>query len=248
MKRFIAILLSLLMLTGCFIMGVSAADAEPVDPEEPEIVKTDSGFYKGQIFAVGDKIKSVHEECDMLTVKYSIGTEDKDHVTSALQKTYADSKFNGVVSFRDTIASFSTGDTYKGEYTIAGVGSTVTEMETKNGEFKSAAEILSSLTTDEQKKLKNGITLKIDYEHDKETLIQYTTLTGWEIVDVMESSTSLEMSLRAIYTTRERSGFENFLEKLYTKWLGFLDKVGDLLIPVVPKVVEFWARLLGKNR
>ena len=63
-----------------------------------------------------------------------------------------------------------------------------------------------------------------------------------------ESSSALTISLRAVYETREPTGFESFLEKIYSKWLAFLDKIGDGLIVFVPKVIELWARMLGKNR
>ena len=50
-----------------------------------------------------------------------------------------------------------------------------------------------------------------------------------------------------MYETREPNGFEAFVEKLYVNWLKFLDKLGDFLIPIVPKIIHFWARLLGNK-
>ena len=247
MKKFLAILLSLLMAMSCCAVGVFAAETDPEEPAEPEVPKTASGYYVGQIFAVGDKITSVSEECETLTVTYSVGSEDKESVTSALQAKYSDPEFIGVVSFRDTIASFTSGEKYAGTYTVLGVGDTVGEMEVRNTEFKAAVEIESGLSSEEQKKLKDPITLSIDYKYAKTTLINYTSLTGWKVTSVTESDSAMSFSLQAIFETREPNGFESVLESLYTKWLAFLDVLGDTLTPIVPKLIEAFAAALGKT-
>ncbi len=244
MKKFLSILLSLLIALSCCAVGVFAAAEEPAEPEVP---KTDSGYYVGQILAPGDKITSVHEECDILSVTYSVSMEDRESVTSELQKKYSDPEFIGVVSFRDVISGFTSGDTYNGSYTVLGGGDTVSEMETKNTEFHTAAEIFSSLTKDEQKKLKDGITLTIDYTYAKTTLKNYTSITGWKVTAVTESVSALTLSLQAVFETREPTGFETVLEALYVRWLAFLDVLGDTLTPIVPKLIEAFAAMLSKT-
>lgn len=242
MKKVLSILLAVLTVIGCFAIGASAVDAEPEEP-----VKTESGYYVGQRIKPGETITSVNETCEMLAVTYSIGRADAEEVTSALQKQYANPAFVGVVSFRDNIASFSSGDLYKGVYTVKSVGDTVDEMETENGTFKTATDIYNGLDKEVQKKLKSDIVLKIDYEHSKTTYYQYTTITEWEVNYVNETANGLTIRLQAVYETREPNGFESFVEKLYVNWLKFLDKLGDFLIPIVPKIIHFWARLLGNK-
>lgn len=242
MKKVLSILLAVLAVFGCFAIGVSAEDA---DPEEP--VKTESGYYVGQRFKPGDTITSVSETCEMLVVTYTVNRADAEEVTSELQKKYADPSFIGLVSFRDNIASFSSGDLYKGVYTVKNIGDTVDEMETVNGTFKTASDIYGDMDSDAKKKLKEDIVLAIDYEHTKTTYYQYTTVTAWEINYVNETANGLTIRLQAVFETREPTGFESFVEKVYVKWLAFLDKLGDFLIPIVPKIIHFWARLLGNK-
>ena len=88
---------------------------------------------------------------------------------------------------------------------------------------------------------------KIDYKHSKTTLIQYTSLVAWEITSVKDYNTSLALELKAVYETREPNGFESFLESLYNIWLDYLDWVGDILIKVLPALVEISAKMLGKK-
>ena len=183
----------------------------------------------------------------MLSVTYSVSMDDRESVTSELQKKYSDPEFVGVISFRDVISSFTSGDTYQGSYTVLGSGDKVSEMETKNTEFKTADEIFSGLTSDQQKKLKNGITLSIDYTYAKTTLINYTSITGWKVTAVTESASALTISLQAVFEARQPNGFESVLEALYVRWLAFLDVLGDTLTPIVPKLIEAFAAALGKT-
>lgn len=240
MKKFLSVLLAVLAVFSCFTVAVSAEDAA-------EPVKTDSGYYIGQRFKPGDKITSVHKTCEMLTVSYSVSRDDVEKVTSAQQKKYADEKFSGVVSFRDSIASFSSGEEYAGVYTLKGVGDEVNEMETENGTFKTGLDIYNSMSKDEKKKIKGELVLSIDYAYEKTTFYQYTTLTYWEVLNVTETENALTVRLQAVYETREPNGFESFVEKLYVKWLAFLDVLGDHYIRTLPKVIDLLAKLLGNR-
>ena len=242
MKKLLSILLAVLTVFSCLAVGVSAADA---DTQEP--VKTDSGYYVGQRFKPGDKITSVYDTCEMLTVSYMVSRADAENVTSALQKKYADPSFVGVVSFRDNIASFTSGELYAGSYTVKGAGSEVDEMETVNGTYKTGLDIYGAMSKEAKDKVKGDIVLSIDYEYAKTTYYQYTTITEWEVNYVNESANSLTIRLQAVYETREPNGFESFVEKIYVKWLAFLDVLGDHFIRVLPKVLAFWARLLGNK-
>lgn len=246
-KKCLSVLLAVLMTIGCMTVCASAADAEPEEP-----VKTDSGYYVGQILKPGDQITSVYETCDMLTVGYSVGSSDAENVTSAQQKAYASEDFSGLVSFRDTIASFTSGDVYKGVYTVKGAGDEVTEMETENGKYQTALEIYNGLSEDAQKALdkqlkkqKKDFALTIDYEYAKTTYYQYTTITGWEVIYVTETENAITIRLQAVYETREPTGTESFVEQLYAKWRAFLDVLGDILIKLVPQFVALWAKILG---
>ena len=248
LKKSLSVLLAVLFAIGCMTVCTSAVDGEVEEPK-----KTDSGYYVGQILKPGDKITSVHDTCEMLTVSYSVSTADAENVTSALQKTYASEEFVGVVSFRDSIASFTSGES-AGSYTVKAVGDEVDEMEVENGKYKPALDIYNSLTSDEQKALdkqlkrkKQTFALQMDYEYAKTTYYQYTTVTGWKIVYVAETETALTVSLQAVYETREPTGSESFVEKIYVKWLAFLDLLGNLLLKITPKMLAFWAKLLGNK-
>lgn len=245
LKKSLSVLLAVLMMIGCMAVCTSAVDG---DAEEP--VKTDSGYYVGQILKPGDKITSVHETCETLTVGYSVSSADAENVTSALQKQYASESFVGVISFRDPIASFSSGEDYAGVYTVKAPGDEVTEMEVENGTFKTALDIYNGLTKDEQKALekkKQEIVVSIDYEYAKTTYYQYTTITAWKVVFVNESENALTISLQAVYETREPTGGEVFVEKIYVKWLAFLDVLGNALLKITPKLLAFWAKILGNK-
>lgn len=240
MKKILAILLAVLSVFGCFAIGAAAEDAE-------EPAKTASGYYVGQLLTPGTKITSAYETCETFMFTYSVSRDDAENVTSALQSKYANESFVGLVSFRDNVASFTSGDLYAGTYTVKAVGDAVDEMEVKNGEFKSGLDIQSALSKEEQKELKNDITLAIDYDYAKTTYYQYTTVTAWEITSVVDMENSLNIKVKAVYETREPSGFENFVEGVYVKWCAFLDKLGDVLLNVVPKLIAFWAKILGKG-
>lgn len=249
LKKCLSVLLAVLMTVGCMVIGVSAVDGEPEEP-----TKTDSGYYVGQIIKPGDKITSVHDTCETLTVSYSISTADAENVTSALQKQYASEEFVGIVSFRDVVASFTSGDTYKGVYTVKNVGDEVDEMETENGKYETALDIYNGLTKDEQKALdkqlkkkKQEFVLNMDYEYAKTTYYQYTSVTSWKVVFVTESANAISISLQAVYETREPTGSEAAMEKFYSKWLAFLDLLGNLFLKTTPKLIAFWAKLLGNK-
>ena len=250
LKKCLSVLLAVLLTAGCMAVCTYAVDGEAEEP-----VKTDSGYYVGQRIAPGDKITSVYETCDALSVTYSIGKQDVENVTSAQQKAYAGEEFNGVVSFRDNIASFTTGDVYAGEYTVKNVGDEVSEMEVENGTFKNALEIYNDLDEDAQKALDKQLkkkkqqefVLTIDYTYAKTTYYQYTSITAWEVVYVAETENAITIRLQAVYETREPTGSEVFVEKLYVKWLAFLDVLGNVLLKVTPKMLAFWALLLGNK-
>lgn len=246
LKKSLSVLLAVLFTIGCMTVGAYAVDGEVEEP-----VKTDSGYYVGQIIKPGDTITSVHETCEMLTVGYCVSTQDAENVTSALQKEYANENFKGVSAFRDNVASFSSGDVYKGVYTVKSVGDEVSEMETENGKFQTALDIYNGLSSDEQKALdkqlkrkKQDFVLKIDYEYAKTTYYQYTTVTAWKVVSVTESENAIAIRLEAVFETREPTGMESFVEQLYTKWRAFLDMLGDVLIKLVPQFIAEWAEIL----
>lgn len=248
LKKCLSVLLAVLLAAGCMTVGFA------VDDEAEEPVKTDSGYYVGQLLKAGDKITSVHETCETLKVVYSVGSKDAENVTSALQAAYASEDFKGIVSFQDNVASFTSGDVYKGVYTVKGVGDEVTEMETENGTFKTALDIYNGLDSDTQKELdkqlkkkKQEFTLSIDYEYAKTTYYQYTSITAWEVTRVTETENALDIRLQAVYETREPTGAENFVEKLYVKWLAFLDVLGNVLLKTTPKLLAFWAMILGNK-
>lgn len=249
LKKCLSVLLAVLLAVGCMAVGAYAVDGEPLEP-----AKTDSGYYVGQILKPGDKITSVHETCEALRVRYSVSADDAENVTSALQKKYASEDFIGVVSFQDSTASFTSGDDYKGEYTVKNVGDEISEMETENGTFESALEIYNGLTKEDQealdkqlKKKKQAFVLNIDYTYAKTTYYQYTTITAWEVVFVNETENGITINLQAVYETREPTGGEAFVEKLYVKWLAFLDVLGDMLLKTTPKLLAFWAKILGNK-
>ena len=245
LKKSLSVLLAVLLAVSCMAVCTYAADEQPEEP-----VKTDSGYYVGQILKPGDKITSVHETCEMLTVGYSVSSKDAENVTSALQKKYASKDFVGVVSFRDNVASFTSGDVYAGVYTVKGVGDEVNEMETEVGKYMTALDIYNGLDSETQKQMekkKQEIVLAIDYEYAKTTYYQYTTVTSWEVVFVKESENALNIRLQAVYETREPTGGENFVEKLYVKWLAFLDVLGNALLKITPKLISFWAKILGNK-
>jgi hypothetical protein len=89
--------------------------------------------------------------------------------------------------------------------------------------------------------------LNIDYTYAKTTYYQYTTVTAWEVVFVNETENGITINLQAVYETREPTGGEAFVEKLYVKWLAFLDVLGNVLIKVTPKLLAFWAKILGNK-
>lgn len=244
LKKSLSILLAVLFAAGCLTVCAGAVDAD-------EPVKTDSGYYVGQIIKPGDKITSVHETCEMLTVGYSVGSADAENVSSALQKAYASEAFVGLVSFRDSIASFSSGEEYAGTYTVKGPGEEVNEMETENGVYKTASDIYNALDKEVREKMekrKKEIVLTIDFDYAKTTYYQYTTITEWEVVYVSESDNSLNVRLQAVFETREPNEKEAVVEKIYSAWQAFLDMLGDTLLQIVPKVIAFFAEFLGNNK
>ena len=234
MKKFLAVLLAVITAFGCLAVGAFAEETTT-----PEL--SPSGYYVGQILKPGDEIKSTYSTCEALLVKYSVGADDRDNVTSEMQSLYASEEFKGVVSFRDNVASFTSGDLYKGVYKVLAVGDTVGEMEVENGKFKAAVELKSDDEDDEKE-----IELKIDYDYAKTTYYQYTNVVAWEITSVKDFENSLTIELKAVFETREPTGFENFVEGLYVNWLKFLDWLGNILIKTVPPMIELWAKILGK--
>ncbi|MBQ7541729.1 MAG: hypothetical protein IJT44_05505 [Clostridia bacterium] len=247
MKKLLSVLMAALFVFGCLSVGVFAVDGEAEEP-----VKTDSGYYVGQRIKAGDTIKSVHDTCESLMVVYAVSADDAENVSSALQTQFADPSFVGVVTFRDNIASFTSGDLYAGTYTVKGIGDEVDEMEITNGTYKTATDIYGSLTKEEKEALdkklkKQTFALTVDYDYAKTTYYQYTTVTEWEVSYVNETEKALSFRLTAVYETREPNGFETVVEKVYVKWLEFLDKLGDFLLPIVPQIVHYIATLLGKD-
>lgn len=240
MKKTIALLMSVLFVMGC-VFCVSAADAE-----EPQ--KTPSGYYVGQKLEIGSEIKSSFEDCGTLSVTYTVAAADAEFVTSALQKKFSDPSLPGVASFRD-VADKSSED-FSGKLTVKGGGDKVDQLEIKLREFQSATAIYTSMSEDErkEKRIRKEFDLTIDYDYAHTTYNQYTSIAAWEIVSIRDDESALEIRVKAVFETREPNGFESFQEKMYDAWKAFLDKLGDALLKIVPKIIAFWARVLGKNR
>lgn len=241
MKKTIALLLTVLTVMGCAFCAF-AADGDATEP-----AASPSGYTDGQILKVGDEIRSSFEECGSLTVIYSVSAEDAESVTSAWQAKFSDESIRGVASFRDI--AYKASEDFKGFLTVKGSGDTVAELEVANGEFKSATNIYTSLSKDELKALgiRKQFTLTIDYDYAHTTKNQYTTVNSWKIVSIRDDETALELQLEAVFETREPTSFESFQEKLFNAWNAFLDKIGDRLLIIVPKLIAFLARILGKK-
>ena len=241
MKKTIALLLTVLAVFSCFSMGVSAA----ADTEEPQ--KTASGFYVGQQLKTGEAIRSSFDTCTSIVVIYSVDKADAENVTSAWQAKFSDESVKGVARFRDTLTNKQ--EAFANGYTIKGVGDVVSELETEYNQFQNATEIYASLTEDELKalKIKQQFELTIDYDYAHTTYNQYNYIAAWEITTVQDGESSLEIRAKAVFATREPTNYEQFQEKNYANWLKFLDKLGDLLLKIVPKIFAIWAKMLGKK-
>lgn len=239
MKKVLAIMLAVLSVFGCLTLAASAVDGEPET--------TASGYYVGQILTPGETITSYSETCESLIFAYTVDEEDAPNVSSALQAKYAADTFVGLVTFRDNIASFTSGELYGGVYTVKAPGEAVVEMEVANGSFKSAEEIMGGLSKEEVEKMKNPLEIKIDYDYAKTTYYQYNNITAWEIVAVRDLENSLTITVKAVFEMSEPTGWQSFVEMNYANWLKFLDVIGNVLLKIVPAVLAFWARLLGNK-
>lgn len=244
MKKVIALFLAVLAAFSCCMISASAA----ADAEEPN--KTPSGFYVGQQIKPGEVLKSSFEECNTFTIVYSVDAADAENVTSDWQKKFCDDTITGVATFRDSILSFDTDEAYMGAYTLKGQGDVVGELETSYRTYKSAVEIYTSMDEDTLKamRIRKQFDLTIDYDYAYTTYNQYTTITAWEIVSVQDDASALSLRVKAVFETREPTSFEAFQEKVHDRWMAFLDKIGDVLLKVIPKIFAFWAKVLGKNR
>ena len=243
MKKVIALTLAVLTAFSCLAVCASAADGDA-----PQT--TPSGFYVGQQIKPGDELKSAFENCSTFIMVYSVDTADAENVTSAWQKKFCDDTITGVTTFRDNIASFSADETYKGVYTVKGQGDVVGEIETGYRVYQSATDIYTSMKEDELKAIgiRKEFNLTIDYEYAYTTYNQYTFITAWEITKVQDTESELSIRVKAVFETREPTKWEAFQEKMYDHWMAFLDKIGDVLLKIVPKMMAFWAKVLGKNR
>ena len=243
MKKVIALFLAVLAAFSCCMLSASAAEGDAPNT-------TPSGFYVGQKLTPGTQVKSAFESCSTFTIIYSVDTADAENVTSEWQKKFCDDSITGVATFRDSILSFDTDEAYKGVYTIKGQGDVVGELETKYRTYQSAVEIFTSTDEDTLKamRIRKQFDLTIDYDYAHTTYNQYTFITAWEVVSVQDSENAISLRVKAVFETREPTDFEAFQEKTHENWMKFLDKIGDVLLKIVPKIVAFWAKVLGKNR
>ena len=243
MKKSIALLLAVLAAFSCFMISASAVDGDAPNT-------TPSGYYIGQQIKPGDKLTSVFETCSTFAIIYSVDVADAENVTSEWQKKFCDDTITGVATFRDSILSFAEDETYQGVYTVKGQGDVVSELETSYRTYKSATDIYTSLKEDERKamRIRKEFDLTLDYDYAHTTRNQYTTITAWEIVSVQDDEETLSLRVKAVFETREPTGYEAFQEKNYERWMAFLDKIGDVMLKVLPKIMAFWAKVLGKNR
>lgn len=243
MKKTIALFLAVLAVCSCFTFCTFAEDAE-----EPQ--KTPSGLYVGQQLIPGETtIRSYYDTCTSIVVYYGVDKADADNVTSALQAKFANDTVKGVARFRDMIASTDTDVTFSDGYTIKGDGDIVDALETDYNDFRTSDEIRGSYSEDELKALRiqDGLDIKIDYDYAHTTYNQYTSIGAWEITSVQDGESTLEIRVKAVFQTREPNEKEQTQEKLYTMWLNFLDKIGDVLLKIVPAIVSTISKLLGKN-
>lgn len=239
MKKVIAILLAVLSVFSCFAISASAAEGE-----EPEL--TPSQYYIGQILYPGDTITSAFDTCESLVFTYTVDAEEAENVTSAQQGKFAGEEFKALTSFRDNLASFTSGK-LEGVYTVLGAGDVVGEMEVGYGKFLSGAEILGQMSSEEAEKYKGEITLSIDFDYNRTTYYQYTNIVAWEIVSIVDNANALNIKVKAVFETSEPTGWQNFVEGVYVRWTAMLDKLGDMLLKVVPALLAFWAKILGKG-
>ena len=242
MKKVIALLLAVLAVCGCMVSAFAAEGDAPAT--------TPSGYYVGQQIKPGEQLKSSFETCSNFLIVYSVDVADAENVTSDWQKKFSDDTITGIATFRDSILSFSEDENYKGVYTVKGQGDVVGELETSYRTYKSAVEIYTSMNEDELKamRIRKQFDLTIDYDYAHTTRNQYTTVTAWEVVSVQDNEETLSFRVKAVFETREPTSYEAFQEKVHTRWMAFLDKIGDLLLKIVPKMFAFWAKVLGKNR
>lgn len=230
MKKAFSVLLAATVVFSCLGMSVYADDP---------VTTTPSGFYVGQILKVGDSFSSFYSGVEFCAVTYAIAEEDVENVTSALGSAYADAL--AMTQFRDEIASFTS--QYGGVYTVKGGGEDVDNMMDNSGKFIPASDI----KTGDDKSVE--IVLTIDYKYARTTYYDYTTITAWEVTKVSQDDEGgLDIALKAIWTTREPTSTETFVEKLYAKYISvrdaLLDILGNYLLKLFPAFLATWAQFL----
>ncbi len=226
MKKILAALLAVITIFGCCTVAAFA--------EEPEA--SPSGLYIGKVIAVGETVTTALN-ASQFTVTYSIATEDVEKVSSALGTQFAPDL--AMAQFRDDIAGFVEYSDYKGVYPLKGQGDEMMSMRVNDGTYKSKDELDFGVSASGKKnKMPEGFEIKIDYEHTKDTYYQYTTITGWKVVKFTDNANNLDISLEAVWTTREPTSKEAFTEKMYAKYMEIrailLDIMGNFLLKAVP--------------
>ncbi|MCR5484835.1 MAG: hypothetical protein K6F09_04510 [Clostridiales bacterium] len=227
MKKIISVFLAALVVLGCF--AVSAAAEEEV-PQQVEV---------GQEIPVGGTIATT-KNAAMCVVTYTIAEDDIPNVTSEFGNTYAPDY--PMTQFRDQLSGFSTGDK-KGVYTVLGQGSKVMLMLTNEG-FQSASDLKTS-----EGESADVSEINIDYDYNRTTYYQYTTITGWKVAAVnTDDEKTLDVTLEAIWTTREMTKKEAAREKLHAAYVSFRTKyydfIGNSLLFFLPKIFSVWAKVL----
>ena len=239
------------MACGC-LMVAAYADDPVTEPETPEA--SPSGVYVGKIYNVGDEITSFYK-ADSCAFTYTVNQDFIPNVKSALSEVYSPS--TPVSQYRDNIASFNLEETdesgegkvYGGKYNVKGQGDLVDEMRVEDGTWKTSVDIKKPGEVDKKDdKNKKAVDIKIDFVYKKDTMLQYTTITGWKVISYVDNDVDLRIAFEAVWSTREPTAFEAFGEKVYAAFMKvhdeFLDILGDRLIELTPKFFEAWAELL----
>ena len=231
MKKTISLILAVVTVFSCFGMSVFAEAPAP----------SASGFYVGKVLNVGDTFSS-SLGAEVCVVTYKINADETANVTSEMGTKYASEL--PLTQFQDKIQSFTS--SYGGIYTVKGYGEKVDYLMDNKGVFVSSNEL--DLGEDEDSS-DDQITIAIDYKYTETTLFDYKSISGWKIAAVnKDNADGIDITLEAVWATREPTKFEAFGEALYTKYLvvrnALLDIFGNYMLQALPKFLATWAQFL----
>lgn len=226
MKKALAIIFAAVTVFGCF--GISVCAEEPTT--------TPSGFYVGQVLSVGNTFSSYYG-ANICSVTYRINENEVENVTSKLGSKYSPELT--LTQFRDSITGGFTTE-YGGIYTIKGYGDAVNSMMDNKGVFVKANDINTGGDED--------FSINIDYKYSGTTLLDYMSISGWTVVNVKDTSEEIEITLEAVWATREPTKLEAFAESLYARYLVIRDIIRDIfgnyMLEALPKFLARWAQFL----